>query len=118
MSRFMRGDSVEIMANFPDNSIDFILTDPPYLVGFKDRSGRSIAGDVSDDWVLPAIGLLCDMFIVMLIVAGALWLLVRHLKKGQGTWWLMNFLYWYLPTALLRLQFRRVPDSGNRHWMQ
>ena len=54
MSRFMRGDSVEIMANFPDNSIDFILTDPPYLVGFKDRSGRSIAGDVSDEWVLPA----------------------------------------------------------------
>ncbi|AVV40039.1 DNA methyltransferase [Pantoea agglomerans] len=54
MSRFMRGDSVEIMAGFPDNSIDFILTDPPYLVGFKDRSGRSIANDVSDEWVLPA----------------------------------------------------------------
>ena len=54
MSRFMRGDSVEIMAGFPDNSIDFILTDPPYLVGFKDRSGRSIAGDVRDEWVLPA----------------------------------------------------------------
>jgi len=50
----MRGDSVEIMAGFPDNSIDFILTDPPYLVGFKDRSGRSIANDVSDEWVLPA----------------------------------------------------------------
>ncbi|WP_347449337.1 DNA methyltransferase [Pantoea stewartii] len=54
MSRFMRGDSVQVMAGFPDNSIDFILTDPPYLVGFKDRSGRSIAGDVNDDWVLPA----------------------------------------------------------------
>ena len=35
MSRFMRGDSVQVMAGFPDNSIDFILTDPPYLVGFK-----------------------------------------------------------------------------------
>ncbi len=65
-----------------------------------------------------AIGFFCDMFIVILIVAGALWLLVRHLKKGQGTWWLMNLLYWYLPITLLRLQFRRVPDSGNRHWMQ
>lgn len=64
------------------------------------------------------IGLLCDMFIVMLFVAAALWLLIRHLKKGQGTWWLLNLLYWYLPTALLRVQFRRVPDSGNRHWMQ
>jgi len=54
MSRFMQGDSVQLMATFPDNSIDFILTDPPYLVGFKDRSGRSIANDVSDEWVMPA----------------------------------------------------------------
>lgn len=54
MSRFMRGDCVQIMSGFPDNSIDFILTDPPYLVGFKDRSGRSIANDVNDEWVLPA----------------------------------------------------------------
>ncbi|QKJ89311.1 conjugal transfer pilus assembly protein TraL (plasmid) [Paramixta manurensis] len=64
------------------------------------------------------IGMLCDMLVVMLVVGGALWLLIRHLKKGQGTWWLLNLLYWYLPTALFRLQFRRVPDSGNRHWMQ
>lgn len=54
MSRFMQGDSVQLMATFPDTSIDFILTDPPYLVGFKDRSGRSIANDVNDEWVLPA----------------------------------------------------------------
>ncbi|MDF7662705.1 hypothetical protein PUG81_27430 [Erwiniaceae bacterium L1_54_6] len=25
--------------------------------------------------------LLCDLFIVMLVMAGALWLLIRHLKK-------------------------------------
>ncbi len=35
MSRFMQGDSVQLMATFPDSSIDFILTDPPYLVGFR-----------------------------------------------------------------------------------
>jgi conjugal transfer pilus assembly protein TraL len=64
------------------------------------------------------VGLLCDLFIVMLFVAAVLWLLIRYLKKGQGTWWLLNLLYWYLPTKLFRLQFRRVPDSGNRHWMQ
>ncbi|AOE42642.1 conjugal transfer pilus assembly protein TraL [Pantoea sp. AN62] len=83
---------------------------------------KRLAGLPTEEAVLiiacGVIGFFCDMFIVMLIVAGALWLLVRHLKKGQGTWWLMNLLYWYLPTALLRLQFRRVPDSGNRHWMQ
>jgi site-specific DNA-methyltransferase (adenine-specific) len=31
----MQGDSVQLMATFPDSSIDFILTDPPYLVGFR-----------------------------------------------------------------------------------
>lgn len=47
MSRFMHGDSVQVMGGFPDKSIDFILTDPPYLVGFKDRSGRTITNDVN-----------------------------------------------------------------------
>jgi len=42
------------MAGFPDNAVDFILTDPPYLVGFRDRSGRAIAGDKTDEWLQPA----------------------------------------------------------------
>ena len=54
MSRFLLGDSVHIMSTFPDSAVDFILTDPPYLVGFKDRAGRSIANDVTDEWVQPA----------------------------------------------------------------
>lgn len=54
MSRFMHGDRLQAMGGFPDKSIDFILTDPPYLVGFKDRSGRTIANDVNSGWVLPA----------------------------------------------------------------
>lgn len=45
MSRFILGDCVRVMATFPGNAVDFILTDPPYLVGFRDRSGRTIAGD-------------------------------------------------------------------------
>lgn len=54
MSRFILGNCVQTMANFPDNAIDFILTDPPYLVGFKDRAGRTIAGDKTDEWLQPA----------------------------------------------------------------
>lgn len=30
------------------------LTDPPYLVGFRDRQGRTIAGDKTDEWLQPA----------------------------------------------------------------
>ena len=37
-----------------DKAVDFILTDPPYLVGFKDRAGRTIAGDKTDEWPQPA----------------------------------------------------------------
>ncbi|MBC3219678.1 DNA methyltransferase [Serratia fonticola] len=54
MSRYVLGDSVQVMAGFPSNSIDFVLTDPPYLVGYTDRSGRSIANDKNDEWVRPA----------------------------------------------------------------
>ncbi|MGY0160683.1 DNA methylase [Edwardsiella tarda] len=54
MSRFILGNCVDIMAGFPAAAVDFILTDPPYLVGFCDRSGRTIAGDKTDEWLQPA----------------------------------------------------------------
>ncbi len=31
MSRFTLGDYVELWPRFPDNVVDFIITDPPYL---------------------------------------------------------------------------------------
>jgi len=34
--------------------VDLVLTDPPYLVGYRDRSGRTVAGDDNDSWLLPA----------------------------------------------------------------
>ncbi|EEG1826382.1 adenine-specific DNA-methyltransferase [Salmonella enterica] len=54
MSRLILGNCVDIMSGFPERAVDFILTDPPYLVGFRDRSGRSIAGDRTDEWLQPA----------------------------------------------------------------
>lgn len=49
-----RGDCIDVMASMPQESVDFILTDPPYLVNYRDRSGRCIAGDTASDWVQPA----------------------------------------------------------------
>ena len=46
MSRFILGNCIDVMRGFPDRAVDLIVTDPPYLVGFKDRQGRQIAGDV------------------------------------------------------------------------
>ena len=38
----------------PANSVDFILTDPPYLVNYRDRTGRTIHNDVDESWLKPA----------------------------------------------------------------
>lgn len=54
MSRFILGNCVRVMADFPENAVDFILTDPPYLVNFHDRTGRSLAGDKGNEWLQPA----------------------------------------------------------------
>ncbi len=50
----LQGDCVERMAELPDRCVDFVLTDPPYLVGYRDRSGRTIANDSDDQWLGPA----------------------------------------------------------------
>ncbi|WP_260706541.1 DNA methyltransferase [Edaphobacter flagellatus] len=48
------GDCIEILKQMPPNSVDFILTDPPYLVNYRDRTGRTIHNDVDDGWLKPA----------------------------------------------------------------
>ena len=47
-------DCIDAMRCMPSRSVDFILTDPPYLVNYQSRDGRSIASDVDNDWLLPA----------------------------------------------------------------
>jgi site-specific DNA-methyltransferase (adenine-specific) len=49
-----RGDCIQVMRGIPANSVDFILTDPPYLVNYRDREGRTIQNDVKADWLNPA----------------------------------------------------------------
>jgi DNA modification methylase len=48
------GDCIEVMRQMPANSVDFILTDPPYLVNYRDRSGRTIQNDADESWLKPA----------------------------------------------------------------
>ncbi len=49
-----QGDCIEIMRQMPANSVDFILTDPPYLVNYRDRDGRTIQNDADASWLKPA----------------------------------------------------------------
>lgn len=48
------GDCRTALAYLPAESVDFCLTDPPYLVNYRDRAGRSLAGDRCGDWLKPA----------------------------------------------------------------
>jgi adenine-specific DNA-methyltransferase len=50
----LHGDCVELMKALPGSSVDMILTDPPYLVNYRDRTGRTVANDNSPHWVAPA----------------------------------------------------------------
>jgi site-specific DNA-methyltransferase (adenine-specific) len=53
-NRIILGDCCKVLPTLPAASADFILTDPPYLVGYKDREGRSIKNDIEADWLVPA----------------------------------------------------------------
>jgi adenine-specific DNA-methyltransferase len=48
------GDCINVMGGMPGGSFDLILTDPPYLANYRERSGRLIANDRDDAWLFPA----------------------------------------------------------------
>jgi len=50
----LNDDCIEALKPVPDKSVDLVITDPPYLVNYKDRSGRSIMNDDNGDWLEPA----------------------------------------------------------------
>ena len=54
LGRVTCGDCIDVMRTMPWASVDFILTDPPYLVNYRDRSGRSVTNDDNDAWLKPA----------------------------------------------------------------
>lgn len=50
----IQGDCTKAMAALESASVDFVLTDPPYIVGYRDRTGRTIANDGNARWLRPA----------------------------------------------------------------
>src|SRR5579863_8470474 len=50
----INGDCLTALPQLPSGSVDFVLTDPPYLVDYHDRQGRSLAGDVASQWLKPS----------------------------------------------------------------
>lgn len=47
------GDAVQVLKTVTEGTIDLVVTDPTYLVNYRDRSGRSLQNDDNPDGVLP-----------------------------------------------------------------
>jgi len=48
------GDCLKVMPRLPTGSVDLILTDPPYLVDYHARDGRTFPNDRDESWLFPA----------------------------------------------------------------
>jgi DNA modification methylase len=50
----LHGDCTRILPQIPAESVNFILTDPPYLTRYRPRDGRRVLNDDNDAWLMPA----------------------------------------------------------------
>jgi DNA modification methylase len=48
------GDCVAVMRGMESSTVDFILTDPPYIMRYRSRDGRTVANDDNARWLRPA----------------------------------------------------------------
>ncbi|KAA5971654.1 MULTISPECIES: type IV conjugative transfer system protein TraL [Pantoea] len=53
-----------------------------------------------------------------LMAACAVWFAIRSAKRGRGSMWLYNVMYWYLPGLRAGTVFRMIPDSSFRQWIK
>ena len=50
----IQADCITAMAELPAGSVDFVLTNPPYLIDYRGRDGRSVMNDDNTRWLHPA----------------------------------------------------------------
>lgn len=50
----IHADCLQAMPLLPAESVNFVLTDPPYLARYKSRDGRTVPNDDNDAWLKPA----------------------------------------------------------------
>ena len=47
-------DCIDGMSKLEASSVDFVLTDPPYVIDYRSRDGRTVANDDNARWLRPA----------------------------------------------------------------
>jgi DNA modification methylase len=45
VNQIVQGDCVQVLKTLPGASVDLVVTDPPYLVNYRNRSGQTITND-------------------------------------------------------------------------
>ena len=50
----INADCLHVLPQLPTESVNFILTDPPYITRYKSRDGRTVPNDDNGAWLKPA----------------------------------------------------------------
>ncbi|PZR93753.1 MAG: DNA methylase [Hyphomicrobiales bacterium] len=45
MNQILQGDCAEVLKSLPGEAVDLVVTDPPYLVNYRERTGRLVRND-------------------------------------------------------------------------
>ena len=67
--------------------------------------------------VLSGIFFMLGKLILSMVVALLCIILLRLIKRGQGSGWLLNILYWYMPNVIIKTILRFTPASNHREWI-
>jgi DNA modification methylase len=54
LNTVLQGDCIQIMRQMQPASVDFVITDPPYITRYAARDGRTVANDDNARWLKPA----------------------------------------------------------------
>lgn len=54
INQMIHGDCIEVMSEMEAASVELIVTDPPYIVNYKGRDGRTVLNDDNGRWLRPA----------------------------------------------------------------
>jgi site-specific DNA-methyltransferase (adenine-specific) len=93
------GDCIEVMDSLPEQSVDVVLTDPPYSSGGRRENARSIRKSMTrtvddDDWIRGD-AMSTSGFVYLMRLCGIQWR--RILKPGGHA---LSFIDWRMADAL------------------
>jgi site-specific DNA-methyltransferase (adenine-specific) len=54
LNTIINADCLQFLPTLPSESVNFILTDPPYITRYKSRDGRTVPNDDNSAWLKPA----------------------------------------------------------------